>query len=131
MVSEFERSYVLNGRPGAVRLLAFLNQANMGSLQAAVDSPVRPADIVATRAYRFKYGFGLNCQQELTHDCGVFLRLGWNDGKTESFAFTAIDRLASAGVSVKGTRWHRKDDTAATSFGASGISGVHCALKGH
>ena len=29
-------------------------------------------------------------------------RLGWNDGKTQSFAFTAIDRLASGGVSIKG-----------------------------
>jgi len=28
-------------------------------------------------------------------------------------------------VSVKGTRWKRKDDVAATSFTASGIAGVH------
>ena len=53
------------------------------------------------------------------------MRLGWNDGKTESFAFTAIDRLASGGVSVKGTRWKRKNDVVATSLTASGISGVH------
>ena len=38
----------------------------------------------------------------MTKDIGVFGRLGWNDGKTESFAFTAIDRLATAGVSVNG-----------------------------
>ena len=38
-------------------------------------------------------------EQEVTKDIGVFARLGWNDGKTESFAFTAIDRLATAGVS--------------------------------
>jgi len=53
------------------------------------------------------------------------VRLGWNDGKTESFAFTAIDRLAEGGVSVGGSRWKRKDDTVATAFTAAGISGVH------
>jgi carbohydrate-selective porin OprB len=63
--------------------------------------------------------------QELYKDVGVFSRLGWNDGKTEDFAFTAIDRLAEAGVSVKGTRWKRKEDVVATAFAAAGISGVH------
>ena len=47
-------------------------------------------------------------------DIGVFGRLGWNDGKTESFAFTAIDRLATGGVSVKGARWKRPHDVAAS-----------------
>ena len=37
-------------------------------------------------------------ETEITRDIGIFTRLGWNDGKTESFAFTSIDRLASAGV---------------------------------
>jgi hypothetical protein len=72
-----------------------------------------------------KYGTGVNLEQGITHDAGFFVRLGWNDGKTQDFAFTAIDRLASGGVSVKGTKWKRKDDVAATSFTASGISSVH------
>ena len=67
----------------------------------------------------------MNLEQEITTDMGFFMRLGWNDGKTQDFAFTAIDRLASGGVSVKGTKWKRKDDVAATSFTASGASGVH------
>jgi high affinity Mn2+ porin len=33
--------------------------------------------------------------------------------------------LASGGVSLKGTKWRRKDDAVATSFTASGLSGVH------
>jgi high affinity Mn2+ porin len=72
-----------------------------------------------------KYGAGVSLKQEIAHDVGWFTRLGWNDGKTQDFAFTAIDRLASGGVSVKGTHWKRKDDVAATSFTAGGISGVH------
>jgi carbohydrate-selective porin OprB len=64
-------------------------------------------------------------EQEVTKEIGIFGRLGWNDGKTESFAFTAIDRLATAGVSITGQRWHRPFDTVATEFTAGGISGVH------
>ena len=30
-----------------------------------------------------KYGFGVNLEQEITRDFGFFMRLGWNDGKTE------------------------------------------------
>jgi high affinity Mn2+ porin len=56
---------------------------------------------------------------------GVFTRLRWNDGKTQSFAFTAIDRLANGGISMKGTHWHRKSDVAGTSFTAGGLSAVH------
>jgi carbohydrate-selective porin OprB len=64
-------------------------------------------------------------EQEINGDIGFFARLGWNDGKTESFAFTAIDRLATAGVSITGKRWRRPFDTLATELTASGISGVH------
>ena len=39
--------------------------------------------------------------------------------------FTAIDRLATIGVSVAGRRWKRPSDTAAAELTVSGISGVH------
>src|ERR1035441_977499 len=84
----------------------------------------RSRDLPAARAQQRR-------QQEVTHDTGFFMRLGWNDGKTQDFAFTAIDRLASGGVSVKGTKWKRKNDTAGTSFTASGISGVHAVYLAH
>ena len=35
---------------------------------------------------------GLNLEQELTRELGVFARVGWNDGHSESWAFTEIDR---------------------------------------
>src|ERR1051326_497451 len=52
MVTEYERRYTICERPGAFRLLAFLNRAHMGSYQDALDSTVRPADIQATRTDR-------------------------------------------------------------------------------
>jgi len=126
---EAERRYALGSHAGTVRLLGFANRADAGTyataLRMAAETGSTP-DVVATRRPgTLKYGAGVNLEQEITGDVGVFLRLGWNDGKTESFAFTAIDRLASGGVSVKGTRWKRKHDVVATSLTAGGISGVH------
>ena len=118
----FEGEYRYSG--GAIRLLHYLNHANAGNYAGAI----RQAEPVVTGTRRngtLKYGFGLNIEQELTKDAGLFARLGWNDGKTESFAFTAIDRLATAGISLTGRRWRRPFDTVATEFTASGISGVH------
>jgi high affinity Mn2+ porin len=125
MVTEFERRYALWGRPGAVRLLAFLNRANMGGYQAALDSPVRPADIEATRAYRYKYGFGLNLEQELAKNIGAFARLGWSDGQTEAWVFSDVDRTATLGVSLKGEFWGRSNDTVGVGGVLNGVARVH------
>lgn len=128
-VFEGEADYQLEGHAGAVRALSFLNHSQAGSYGAALALAAQAGsvpDVTATRRPgTLKYGFGLNLEQELTRDAGVFARLGWNDGKTETWAFTAIDRLASGGISVRGTRWKRPFDTAASAFTVGGISAVH------
>ncbi len=128
-VFEGEYRYQIRGRAGAIRLLNYENHANAGNYAEAIRqaelSRATP-DVTSTRRNgTLKYGFGFNLEQEITKDLGIFGRLGWNDGKTESFAFTAIDRLATAGVSITGQRWRRPFDTVATEFTAGGISGVH------
>lgn len=125
MVWEVERRYALNNHPGTVRLLSYLNRAHMGSYQLAVDNPTRPADIVATRAYRSKYGFGLNVEQEVCTNVGVFSRLGWSDGQNEAWVFSDVDHAASLGVSVKGAAWNRSDDTFGLAGALNDISRVH------
>jgi high affinity Mn2+ porin len=126
---EEERRYSIAGHAGAIRWLQYLNRTRSGSYAEAVRLAEQTGTTPDVQAIRrpgtLKYGTGVSFDQELSRDVGVFSRLGWNDGKTEDFAFTAIDRLAEAGVSVKGTRWKRKDDVAATAFSAAGISGVH------
>jgi len=126
---EGERRYSIGNRAGAVRLLGYANHADAGNYAAAIRLAAQTGttpDITAVRRPgTLKYGTGLNIEQQFSRDVGFFTRLGWNDGKTQSFVFTAIDRLASGGVSVKGTSWKRKDDVAATSFTAGGLSGVH------
>jgi high affinity Mn2+ porin len=128
-VFEGEFRYRPGDHPGVARLLSYRNHADAGTYADAVQLARQTGgtpDITATRRVgTLKYGFGVNMEQEFTENVGAFLRLAWNDGKTESFAFTAIDRLASGGVSVTGTRWKRRFDTAATALTVAGVSGVH------
>ena len=122
---EFEYRYKLATRPGTVLLLAFLNHAHMGKYSQALDQmPVNP-DITLTRSYREKYGLGLNFEQEISDDLGGFLRLGWNDGRSESWAFTEIDSTVSSGLLLKGTRWSRPTDKVGLAFAFNGISKSH------
>ncbi len=124
-IIELERRYVLAGHPGAVRGLIFLNRAHMGSYEEAVASPVRPADIEATRQYRYKYGYGLNIEQEIVKNVGVFSRLGWSNGQTETWTFADVDRTITFGTSIKGEFWDRPDDTLGLAGVFNGISPVH------
>ena len=128
-VLEAERRYTLSKHAGTLRLLNYENHADAGTyaqaIQLAEQTKTVP-DITATRRNgTLKYGFGINLEQDVTGDFGVFARLGWNDGKTESFAFTAMDRLATGGVSFTGKRWHRPNDTVATELTVGGLSRVH------
>jgi high affinity Mn2+ porin len=125
MVAEFERRFTVNGHPGAVRFLAYLNSAHMGSYQDAVNSPIRPADIEATRAYRYKYGFGLNVEQEIIKNVGAFARLGWSDGQNEAWVFSDVDQTATLGLSIKGEFWGRANDTVGLAGIINGISHMH------
>jgi len=126
---EVERRYQLGGHGGTIRLLNFLNHTDSGNYAAAIklaDQTGGTPDVTATRRVgTLKYGFGINLEQALTKDVGIFTRLGWNDGRTESFAFTAIDRLASSGISVTGRHWKRPHDNLATALTVSGLSAVH------
>ncbi len=128
-VFEIERRWAAGTHLGVVRVMNYENHANAGSYAQALrqsDVTGEVPDVTATRRNgTLKYGFGVNAEQEITNGIGVFARLGWNDGKTESFAFTAIDRLAAGGISINGKRWHRPFDTLATEVTAAGISGIH------
>jgi high affinity Mn2+ porin len=111
--------------PGHLRLLAFLNRADMGNYGDALRlTPVNP-DVTATRAYRYKYGFGISFDQELTRDLGAWARVGWNDGHSEAWAFTPIDRSLAGGLLLKGRRWARPDDTIGLGVVANGLAKSH------
>jgi len=111
----------VRSKKGAVRVLHYRNHADAGRYAGT-------NDVTATRhPGTLKYGFGVSAEQEIAGGVGVFGRYGWNDGATESFTFTAIDRLGSGGVSVSGARWGRKEDVAASALTVSGLSAPHAA----
>ena len=75
------------------------------------------ADIAAVREYRSRGGVGINVEQQIIPDVGLFARAGLANGDIEPYEFTDIDRTAAAGLSVQGKRWGRPDDT----FGIAGV----------
>jgi high affinity Mn2+ porin len=116
---------------GIVRLLSYVNHANMGDYREAVDSwlahPVTPRpDITAHPLITtVKYGFGVNFEQSLTDWFGVFGRWGWNEGQHESYAYTEVDQTWQIGVGGNGQRWGRKFDRFGLVFVSNGISHEH------
>jgi high affinity Mn2+ porin len=102
----------------------------MGNYREAVidflDHQTPTPDIIATRRQgRHKYGWGLNFEQEITSQVGVFGRLGWSDGHNESFAYTEDDRTFELGGFATGGWWHRHNDRAGVAFVANGIVAAH------
>jgi high affinity Mn2+ porin len=124
------RHGILPHRPGTLRVLGYVNHANMGVYRLAIqqylagETPV-PEITNHPRWTRIKYGIGLNLEQEVVRDGTAFLRLGWNNGKTESFAYTEVDNTVEVGASVRGTRWRQPHDRAGIAFVSNGISADH------
>ncbi len=124
------RAHLLANRSTKIRLLGYRNLADMGNYAQAIADfragLTATPDIVFTRQYgRSKDGVGLNLEQELPASMRAFMRLGWNDGHNESFAFTEVDRTVSFGADVSGGHWHRKHDKVGAAFVANGISPQH------
>ncbi|HEY6100792.1 MAG TPA: carbohydrate porin, partial [Anaeromyxobacter sp.] len=125
---EVEHGHVLLGRPGKLRVAGFRNRARMGSFRDALRYAAANGgapDVANVRRDREKYGFGVGFEQNLATDVGVFGRYSLNDGRTETYAFTEIERSLMAGVSVKGTRWRRAGDTLGVAWVQNGLSGAH------
>jgi high affinity Mn2+ porin len=128
---EFElRRGVVPKKAGVVRLLAYTNYANMGIYRNAIaqfPEGLVPAPDITNHPWHItrKYGFGVNLEQNLTRNVTVFARWGWDDGKTESFAYTEVDSTFAEGVSVNGAQWHRKQDRAGVAFVSNGIKKDH------
>jgi high affinity Mn2+ porin len=122
--TEFEKRYSVNAHPGAVRFLAWLDQANNDTFTAATALLLANAnaDLTAAQSYHYSYGFGVNWEQEVTNSVGLFSRLGWNDGKTMALQFSDANWSTSFGVSVKGDAWDRPNDTVGLGAVVSGIS---------
>jgi high affinity Mn2+ porin len=123
--AEIDRTYYINGKKGNIGLLLYLNDANMGNYTEAIKRTSIPNVITTRQLGRTKWGCGINLSQELSANAGMFSRIGWNDGKNETWAFTEIDRTFSMGLSYKGNAWKRKDDNAGIAIVLNGLSSEH------
>ena len=145
---EIEHHHTLLGQPGAVRVLGFHNRENMGRFDDAIlafeaDPTMSAAacdaaglfhygstnadapDLCWARKPNDKYGVGINAEQAITSDLGLFLRAMVADGDTEVYSFTPTDRSISFGALAGGKPWCRRNDYAGIGFGAGGISQAH------
>lgn len=124
------RRGLVRGHEGRVRLLGWVNHARMGRYAdavAAFKAGLTPQpDIVFTRRPgTVKYGAGLNIEQPLGHGLRVFGRAGWDDGQTETFAYTEIDRTGVVGADSTGQYWHRPKDKVGIVFITNGLAAEH------
>ncbi|GGB21687.1 carbohydrate porin [Puia dinghuensis] len=128
---EFEKRYTLHGHKGAVRLLGFYNVNKAPKYRDIINSKLSGSDTnlaIINTGIRYgdkKIGFGLNAEQELGHAISTFLRLGWNDGKTATWAFAEIDNTLSGGIRIYGDSWKRKADNIGVALLSNGISKDH------
>lgn len=126
---EFHRDF-LPRHPGIIRLLGYINHANMGVYRESIDdflSGRQPfPDITAhPRDTRAKYGLGVNFEQAVSKNAKIFGRWGWNDGRTESFAYTEVDRTLALGLKLEGAVWGRSHDSGGVAAVWNAISGDH------
>ena len=126
---EIERSHKLSGEPGKIRLLAYRNKARMSRYDDALNPAFQTGPVPSLANVRFgdqtKVGVGLNVEQALADDLGLFMRTMWSDGKTETYAFTEIDRSLSGGVVMQGRRWGRAADAIGLAASRNGLSASH------
>ena len=114
-----------------LRMLGFVNHARMGRYAAAlavgVEKDTAPNIAADDKPGRVKYGFGANLEVPLADsgETGAFLRVGWNDGATESFAFAEVEHQLSGGVQFSGAHWSRTNDRFAVAFLLSGLGALH------
>ena len=124
------RKGFLPHKPGAIRILAYTNYANMGIYRDAIanfEAGLTPIPEIDNHPWHItrKYGFGFNMEQALTRYLTAFGRFGWNNDKTESFEFTEVGQTVSGGLGSNGAWWHRKQDRAGVAFASNAISKDH------
>jgi high affinity Mn2+ porin len=123
---EYDKFYKWGKQPGIFRFFVYNTFAHMGNYKEATGDTQFHNNIALTRQYgRTKTGFAINMEQALNDESGLFMRLSWNDGTNETWAFTEIDQSASLGYSLGGKRWKRPDDRIGVAVVVNGLSPDH------
>jgi high affinity Mn2+ porin len=126
-ILEGEARHQWMGHPGKVKLLAYVNRANMANYNDAVALAQQTnavPDVSLVRRYSSRPGMVLNVEQELSTNVGAFARVSAADGQKEAYEFTDIDQSISAGLAIKGGSWGRGNDTVGVAGVVNRISGA-------
>lgn len=114
-VLELEERHELWGQPGKFKVLLFGKYVRAGSFAAAValsQATGQPPNTALVRGGRvWGYGGGVNFEQQITQDLGMFARFSQQTGQYEEWAFTQIQQSLSGGLVLTGARWGRDKDT--------------------
>ncbi len=127
---EIQKNYQWHDHPGSARLLLFYNASKAPAYRDVIDKyengTDRSLDVIHGDKYGGKkFGVGFNADQELNDRLHAFLRAGWNDGKTASWAFAEIDNTLSGGVRYYGIGKGRSADNIGLAILTNGISKGH------
>ena len=134
---EYElRHGLIPKKPGVIRLLAFTNYANMGVYRQAMaqfEQGFVPRPDITNHPWHItrKYGFGINLEQNFARNLTAFARFGWDNGKTESFAYTEVDQTFAGGLGANGALWRRRFDRAGVAVVSNGIGNDHQVYLAH
>ena len=123
---ELEERHEIWDRPGKVKMLFSLGRGNFGTYSSALALARRTGripDVAAAVNYRSKYGFGLNLEQQIGPDIGMFARASWTQDDVQAYDFTDIGASVSLGLSLKGTGWSRPHDTIGAAVAVNRIAG--------
>ena len=101
------------------------NAANCGNLYNYGSANANAPDLCFVRKANVKVGIGVNAEQSITPNIGVFMRAMYSDGRTEVEAYDSADRSASIGAVVRGTLWRQPLDSVGVGAGTSWISAIH------
>ena len=117
-------------RKGAVRLLGFVNHANMGDYRQQNQAFLRgetPTPEITAHPFTssVKYGIGLNVEQQVSENGRVYGRFGWNEGQHESFAYTEVDQTFAVGGDYSFKAFKRPDDKFGLTFVSNAIKKDH------
>ena len=125
---EVERQHHIGDLPGKVSVLAYRNKMILARFQDATNYVVAN-NAQGTQAinnvrnnYQYKTGIGVNGEQALTKDLGIYGRAFTSDGHTETMSFTEADNSLSIGMGLNGTSWSRPKDTIGISMMQNGLS---------
>lgn len=123
---ELQHAHTVYGQPGTLRLLAFRNRTPMARFGDAMDLARATGGVPTLDSVRgperIRFGGGINLEQNLASDLGAFVRASWSNGRTETYAFTEVDRSLSGGVVMAGARWGRSADRVGVAAVRNGLS---------